>query len=278
MSGTMRDNHQPAGWRMWADDFLTHIFTTDEPTLTVGARAILWAMASKDPRRPGTLPNDPEQLRKWARVTPKQWTDIWPRLQRSWKFDRRSKRWIVRRIQADSRRRRRHSEQRSKATSKQWRRRNNGDGKKIDARAETGVVQVHESPPPSLPPPLSRSRERPPPKPSPGEPPSAGFFASLSEEQTDAWRKLRERLKEKLGKDNFRRLGGAVNAYLAANPPYEVAMQALESVLKAKDMRTPAGLFCSIVKIQEPNYHEQRHIEEHRRRLAEDIEQEGQEE
>jgi len=279
MSGRRKSKYQQPGFRVWSNDYLIFAARTQESTLTAGARFLLWVHSSKQ-NPPGTLPNDPEQLRQWAKLTPKQWASTWPRLQESWKYDRRWKRWRVERIAADSRYRRDISARRSKTGADVWRRRNNGDGKEIDARAETDAEQLGSKPeggarsrsrPRSRSPSRSRTRPRSRSPGSPtGEPPAAGFFASLSPAQKTGWGALTQRVEARFPTEQLDRLKGAILAYVATGPPYEVLAQALQDVLHAKDVQNPAGLFCHIVKIHEPNYYEQRHIEEHERRKQEE--------
>ncbi len=259
-----RKNGRPPGFRIWSDDFLTHIHLNDEPTLTVGARAILWAVASRQ-KPPGSLPDDQDQLRQWARVTADQWAEIWPRLRDSWRFDRRRNRYMIRRIVADARYRERISAQRKETTLLQWERRKGKKGKKMDARAS--AVEEHRSesrpnPGPVLVPSSPRNEELSSPNPSPEIPPPAGFFASLSEDQSRGLKAVLTRIERKHPK-HFQRLEAYIVLYVSeSGAPFEVVIHALQSIAD-HEVDNPIPYFKKICNVETPNFWERKNTAGH---------------
>jgi hypothetical protein len=106
-----------------------------------------------------------------------------------------------------------------------------------------------------------KSRVRPPPEPPPKPPPSAsGSFFDRSPDEIRGLRAILRRLQRKYPKD-WPRIEAHFRIYAGINPPWEVAIKALQS-LADHDADNPVAYFKKIVRVEEPNFWERKNMAE----------------
>lgn len=175
-----RTRYEPVYLPLWVSDVMTHLQITGESTEAFGARVRLWCV-STNLSPPGMLPDDDEQLAKWAGLSLERWQALKATVTSSWEYDAKRKRFVLRRVRAEMKRRKLISNSKREAAEARWR----GDKGKSDrelyagaspdasmcsatlqvpiTRTQTSAREGEKTPPapPTPTPPIPRSRSRP---------------------------------------------------------------------------------------------------------------------
>ena len=258
--------------QLWIDDMTRLLVLTNEDPLISGVRLRLWTIAATGTLGPvGVLPDDDQKLSHWGNVSPEQWGAMKEAIVGGWIEDEGN--WVIRRLVEAAEKRERLSAQASEKAKASWRSRKRGSstrGSRSDsaqtkprqcssnAVADAPAMPQQCSPSPS-PSPKKEQKESP-----PLTPPTPWLSAAEEKELFSLVKEIHRKHPSQRSK-----LDALLRRWMLARKPWEVVRLALQRTLDHQPDSIEAYM-NTIMRREEPNFHERQAIARHERIKAEE--------